>query len=501
MSRRARIVPALAIALAAATATSALQAAAGSSSRRVVGHSVRGRPIVAVRVGDPDSPRKALVVGNVHGDEPAGTAVTRQIMRRFRDVGGVDLWVVKTANPDGFAAGTRRNADGVDLNRNFSYRWRPGPPSSGYYPGPHPFSEPESRAVRALVRSLRPSVSIWFHQPWDQVLAPCHGAVPLQRRFSQLSGIPVKRCRAQHLHGTAISWQNHSSPGSVAFVVELPGGRISARAARRDARAVVKVARDGAAKRPPARTAAASSTGRPPIKADFIPFPPRRKREMAAYSKRHYGKRQWRLSDPKVIVEHVSVAASVDSVYNTFAPDHPDPELHELPNVCSHFVVGSNARAYQLVHLNIRCRHTVGLNYTAIGIEHVGFTDADVLGNRRQLRASLRLTRFLALPLRDQGPKRDRAQREPQLALPPRARAEPQAADPRGLQARLDAGLPPQAAPPGPLLTRAGNQERKVQTPPGASRNGPGVCAATEYTIALELFRSVSWTLSGLPSR
>jgi hypothetical protein len=41
------------------------------------------------------------------------------------------------------------------------------------------------------------------------------------------------------------------------------------------------------------------------------------------------------------------------------------------------------------------CRHTVGLNYTAIGIEHVGYRDADVLGNPRQMRASLRLTRWL----------------------------------------------------------------------------------------------------------
>jgi beta-N-acetylhexosaminidase len=41
------------------------------------------------------------------------------------------------------------------------------------------------------------------------------------------------------------------------------------------------------------------------------------------------------------------------------------------------------------------CRHTVGLNYTAIGIEHVGLSDGQVMGNSRQLRSSLRLTRFL----------------------------------------------------------------------------------------------------------
>ncbi|MGH2980735.1 MAG: DUF2817 domain-containing protein [Solirubrobacterales bacterium] len=373
--------------------------ARADAARTVIGESVRGRSIVAVRAGDPSSPRKALVVGAIHGDEPAGTSVTRRILRRFRGIRGVDLWVVKTVNPDGLARGMRRNARGVDLNRNFSYRWRAGDPSSGYYPGPRPFSEPESRAVRKLVRRVRPQVSIWFHQPWNQVLAPCRGDASLQRRFSRLSGIPLKRCRGAGLNGTATRWQDHRLPDTEAFVVELAGGAITRRAARHYARAVVKVARDGrAARRLPgvgSHRATSSLLPRPPIKRRLIPFPRKRKREMAAYSKRHYGKRRWRLRNPKVIVEHVAVAGSVDSVYNTFAPDHPDPELGELPNVCAHFAVGSNGRVYQLVGLHIRCRHTVGLNHRAIGIEHVGFDDGDVLGNRRQLRASIRLTRYL----------------------------------------------------------------------------------------------------------
>jgi N-acetyl-anhydromuramyl-L-alanine amidase AmpD len=116
---------------------------------------------------------------------------------------------------------------------------------------------------------------------------------------------------------------------------------------------------------------------------------------MARYSMRHYGERTWKLRRPHVIVEHVAEAASAAAVYNTFAPDVPDPELHELPNVCAHFVVSSSGRIYRLVPLAIRCRHTVGLNWTAIGIEHVGFSDSDVLSNRRQMRASLRLARYL----------------------------------------------------------------------------------------------------------
>ena len=133
----------------------------------------------------------------------------------------------------------------------------------------------------------------------------------------------------------------------------------------------------------------------PPIKVWPIPFGAKRKHEMAAYSERHYGQRTWRLRHPRVIVEHMAQAGSVAAVRNAFAADRPDPELHELPNVCSHFVISSSGRIFRLVNLHTRCRHTVGLNWTAIGIEHVGYGDGDTLGDRRQLRASLRLTRWL----------------------------------------------------------------------------------------------------------
>lgn len=130
----------------------------------------------------------------------------------------------------------------------------------------------------------------------------------------------------------------------------------------------------------------------PAIVRHYIPYPARRKREMRAYARRHYGIDDYRLRAPKVIVEHVAVAGSTSAVFATFAPD---VELHELPNVCAHYVVGADGSVVQMVPLSLMCRHTVGLNYTAIGIEHVGFRDADVLGNARELRASLQLTRWL----------------------------------------------------------------------------------------------------------
>jgi N-acetylmuramoyl-L-alanine amidase len=133
----------------------------------------------------------------------------------------------------------------------------------------------------------------------------------------------------------------------------------------------------------------------PPIVRHYIPYPAKRKREMRAYALRHYGVDTWRLRHPKVIVEHIAVAGSTSAVFNVFAPDVADPELHELPGVCSHFVVGADGTIVQMVPVTIMCRHTVGLNYTAIGIEHVGYRDDDVLGDRPQLRSSLQLTRWL----------------------------------------------------------------------------------------------------------
>jgi hypothetical protein len=140
---------------------------------------------------------------------------------------------------------------------------------------------------------------------------------------------------------------------------------------------------------------ASRSQARPAIKVWAIPYGPKRKREMAAYSKRHYGKGRWRLRNPKVIVEHMAQAPTAASVHAIFAPDVPDGELGELPNVCAHFVISRSGKIFRLVNLRTRCRHTVGLNWTAIGIEHAGYGDGDVLGNRRALRASLRLTRWL----------------------------------------------------------------------------------------------------------
>jgi N-acetylmuramoyl-L-alanine amidase len=138
-----------------------------------------------------------------------------------------------------------------------------------------------------------------------------------------------------------------------------------------------------------------SGPARPHIVQSPIPFPAQRKREMRAYAQRHYGLNRYTLVDPHVIVEHVTAINSYSATWKTFASDAPDPELHERPGTCSHFVIDRDGTIHELVPLGLMCRHTVGLNWTAFGIEHVGLSDAQVMGDARQLDASLRLTCWL----------------------------------------------------------------------------------------------------------
>jgi hypothetical protein len=215
--------------------------ARGGKAGIAFGKSVEGRRLVARRIGSPHAKRTALVVGEVHGDEEVGRGVVRELRRHRKGLRHATVWTVTSINPDGHAADRRTNAHGVDLNRNFSVGWSGAEPKgSGYYAGPHPFSEPEAKALRDLWRKLRPDVTVLYHQPWGAVLAPCSGPIPLQRLYSRVSGIGLDRCRGENLPGTMTRWMNKRS--GTAFVVEFPAGRLSEKQVERNARALRRVA-------------------------------------------------------------------------------------------------------------------------------------------------------------------------------------------------------------------------------------------------------------------
>lgn len=224
---------ALTAALLAATAT--LAASAATTTR--LGRSVRGRPIGVQRLGETRHPRATvLVVGCVHGNECAGHAVIARLARSAVPA-GVELLLVRDLNPDGFAAGTRTNAHGVDLNRNGARNWR----ATGTAGGPRPFSEPESRAIRGLILRARPTLIVWYHQALALVDVPYGRSAAVSRRYSARVGLPVRDLGGRP--GSLSDWADGVRGVGPSFVVELPGGALSAASAARHAAAVLAEAR------------------------------------------------------------------------------------------------------------------------------------------------------------------------------------------------------------------------------------------------------------------
>jgi murein peptide amidase A len=182
--------------------------------KRVIGHSVRGRPIKAWHLGEPGR-RRVLLISTMHGDEGS----TRQILESLRDgrpIRGVDLWVVPVYNPDGLARGTRRNAHGVDLNRNFPYAW--ADLDGSYESGPRPASEPETRAMMAFLKEIKPSRIISFHQPLNGVdtVTKDQG---FSRRVASHLRLPRKSLTCGGVcHGTMTGWFNHRFDGAAITV-------------------------------------------------------------------------------------------------------------------------------------------------------------------------------------------------------------------------------------------------------------------------------------------
>ncbi len=203
--------------------------------RELLGTSVDGRPIRAFELGDPSAPVTVLVVGCIHGDECAGVAIAKRLIAH-PPARYIDLWVVPDLNPDGRAAHTRGNARGVDLNRNFPYRWKPLP-RGRYYSGRRPLSEPETRIATRLIDRIT-HITIWFHQPLALV-DTSGGNVKIVRRYARLVGLPLEAVGREP--GSAARWQNHEYRGTTAFVVELPGGGLPAARGRTFARAVFQL--------------------------------------------------------------------------------------------------------------------------------------------------------------------------------------------------------------------------------------------------------------------
>lgn len=182
--------------------------------RRVIGTSVRGRPIRAWRLGEPGK-RRMVLISTMHGNEPH----TRQILTSLRDgrrIRGIDLWVIPTYNPDGLARHSRRNAHGVDLNRNFPHDW--ADLDGNYESGPRPASEPETRAVMRFLRRIDPVRVLSFHQPLNGVDTDTKDS-RFARRLARALRLPRTRLDCGGTcHGTMTGWFNARFDGAALTV-------------------------------------------------------------------------------------------------------------------------------------------------------------------------------------------------------------------------------------------------------------------------------------------
>ena len=218
----ARLLTLLALVLATLVAPTSAPASASPSyderpavvESRTIGRSVRGRPIRAWRLGEPGK-RRIVLLSTMHGNEPH----TRGILESLRDgraIRGIDLWVIPTYNPDGLARGTRRNARGVDLNRNFPFRW--ADLDGNYESGPRPASEPETRAVMGFLKDIEPRRVISFHQPLNGVDTDTKDP-RFARRLARALRLPRTRLDCGGLcHGTLTMWFNHRFDGAALTV-------------------------------------------------------------------------------------------------------------------------------------------------------------------------------------------------------------------------------------------------------------------------------------------
>lgn len=123
----------------------------------------------------PQGPCKVLVFAGIHGEEPETTFALSRALRLLTEP-SPHCAVVLAANPDGLIRGTRGNARGVDLNRNFPTRdWRPDavahrstmedPQDVLLSPGAQAGSEPETQLLIRLIRELNPKTAVALHAP------------------------------------------------------------------------------------------------------------------------------------------------------------------------------------------------------------------------------------------------------------------------------------------------------------------------------------------------
>ena len=190
------------------------------------GRSVLGLPLEVWR---PSGECHLLIHAGIHGEEPETTYALSRALRQLAEP-PEHCALVLAANPDGITRGTRGNARGVDLNRNFpSNDWRPGSITHRstiqdasdvlLSTGEAPLSEPETRALLALIRELTPRAVVALHAPLECIDDANDSA--LGRRLAQRTGMPLVRDVGYPTPGSFGSWGSDNGVPVVTYEFPL----------------------------------------------------------------------------------------------------------------------------------------------------------------------------------------------------------------------------------------------------------------------------------------
>ncbi len=163
-----------------------------------------------------------LAVGAIHGNEADGTAIIDRLAVEPVPA-GVELWLVRSMNPDGQARSDRQNANAVDLNRNFPENWDVlGEPGFWQYGGSAPASEPETKAMVALGASVQPQIILWYHQDLFRIAPGSGRSGEIRTRYADVAGLPIVDITGGTYTGTASQWSRTVIPeAGVGITVEL----------------------------------------------------------------------------------------------------------------------------------------------------------------------------------------------------------------------------------------------------------------------------------------
>jgi protein MpaA len=233
-----------------------------------MGRSVRGRAIRAYVRSGPVR-RSVLVLAGMHGDEPKSVFVARRLkewLAADAQAGRAARWIiVPTVNPDGLRRHTRRNARGVDINRNFPTRnWEIGSRRSRMYGGPRPGSEPETRAIIRAVAKFRPWRIVTIHSIGKHRFCNNYDGPgrAVAHAMSRCNGYPVTASIGYPTPGSFGAWSGQER-GIPTITLELPS-QVSAKRCWDDNREAILAAADDPLTRPRGRAIGAVGAGNPP---------------------------------------------------------------------------------------------------------------------------------------------------------------------------------------------------------------------------------------------